>query len=369
MLQLYRPALYAAAAQRYPIVALNVTSSSQSGPPTGGTLRLQMAALQAVANDTGAASNDSSASADSSDSSGDDDSGDSGGDSGGSSSLLTFNNLTDLAAVSANLSSAYEHLNDSWQQAALAADGQLDSGLEACACVGPDARGRLFWTGRLNSSYLVDGVQILSPLHLAAAGDNSSSSSSSEDSSSGGSGGGDGNSGDGDGAASPPPPLLLPPPPSTAALQLLAVDVYIGSSPSFTANARCTLAPVLLRQPLTQIECPRPLAGQFVSVVAQTSGARAQEQQQQLRQEALCLCEVRPLSSVAPPELRSPDQQQQQLQKQQVGVELPLGAAASAGQSSTLGAAAAAAALAAAGATPGQPPACSATLPEARPRW
>lgn len=249
MLRAQRPQLFAAGlVAPQPQAALAFVAAWQSGPPPAAVQAEQAAALvqraAAAAAAASAASSDSGSTPASS--------------SGGNNSV-------------ASARQAAQRFADPWSQAALAADSSLSAAAQDCACLGPDAQGRTFWAGQLNASYAVDAVRVLLPVQL-----NSSS------------GGGETGATGGAGSSQP--------------VQSVPVEIRVGESLDHTANQRCSPGsgtgsdglqqPVVipLQQPLHTIACQPAVAGRYVTVAlaAPASGQR------------LCLCEVQPLSVLAP---------------------------------------------------------------------
>lgn len=201
---------------------------------------------------------------------------------------LTPSSSADASAAAWQAAIARSSLySNTWQQAALAADGQLSTALQDCACVGADAAGQLFWTGQLNASYPVDTVRLLLPSWLSSTGASSSGFSS------------------GEAAAAAPvaaaAAAAADPAPAPAALGAIAVvdlDVRVGDSLDHSQNRHCggISGLQLGQQPLQEVRCETSVAGRYVTVaLAAPSGTTAMQQQLQL-----CLCEVQTLSIVAP---------------------------------------------------------------------
>jgi hypothetical protein len=272
---------------------------------------------------------------------------------------------------------------DPWRQAALAADGQLSTALQDCACLGTDAGGRAFWIGQLNASYPVEAVRLLLPALLGA---NSS-----------GNGGGSSNSAGGPAAAG------LAPPAAGEGGEDVELEIRVGDSLDHQQNQRCMPSSgggggggngvLLQRQPLQEVRCQSALLGRYVTVAlaapapaaaaaaAATAPAGAQLQQL-LRRRQVCLCEVQPLTAVAPalptaallggqPEAAAASQSSGAGTRWRPLPAVPLNAtsAMQAKQSSRASSAAdAAAALAQWPALPGGP-LCSSTLSESAPWW
>lgn len=250
MLRAQRPQLYAAGlVAPQPHAVLSFEAAWQSGPPPAAVQAEQAAAF--VQRQAAAAAAASAASSSSSYPP--------GSTSGGNGSAAAARQ-------------ASQRFADPWSQAALAADGSLSTAAQDCACLGPDAQGRVLWAGQLNASYSVDAVRLLLPVQL-----NSSSGSGGADASNSGSG-----------------PQAAP---------ALPLDIRVGDSLDHAANQQCSPGsgtgrqgsqpPVLLlqQQPLHTIECQPAVAGRYVSV------ALAAPAEQQHR---LCLCELQPLSVLAP---------------------------------------------------------------------
>ena len=272
MLRALRPRLFAAAvATPQPQQALAVQAAWQSGLPLAAVRQQQReGAMQQLL----ASLNSSSP-------------------VGGSDSSRAGGAIVGAAAVQAAAYAAGLY-SDSLQQAALAADGQLSTALQDCACLGADAAGRVFWTGQLNASYPIAAVRLLLPLQLG----NGSSSAAAADAT-------DGAAAGALAAAAPPP---APSPAAEAGVAaiaamgtpaLLSLDVRVGDSLDHAQNQRCghTSGASQLQQPLLEVRCEAPVAGCYVTVaLAAASAAPAMRQQQQ----QLCLCEVQPLSAVAP---------------------------------------------------------------------
>ena len=249
MLRAHRPQLFAAAAaagaaQHWGQQALALQDAWQSGLPPAATLQQQqlLAAAAAAAQQQ---QEQQSASVD--------------GSSGGSGSAEPYS------------------FADPWRQAALAADGQLSTALQDCACLGTDAGGRAFWTGQLNASYPVEAVRLLLPALLGA---NSTC------------GGGSDNTAAGEAAGD------------------VELVIRVGDSLDHQQNQRCVpssgSAVLLQRQPLQEVRCQPGLRGRYVTVALAAPTAAAAtpptgaQLQQLLRRRQVCLCEVQPLTAVAP---------------------------------------------------------------------
>ena len=329
LLRAHRPRLFAAAsAAPQPQAPLEFRAAWQSAPPPLVVQAAQTAAVQQQAAAAAAAA--------------------AAAQPGDAISSATARQVAAAAAAYAAVHAA-ERYGDPWHQAALAADSHLSGAPQACACLGADALGRVFWTGAsatacagggssllgcgwpqasaglwppampcstlcrpqtvptcpplasprciaaglLNASYPVAAIRLLVPTQLDGSG---------------GSGGeeGDGEAGGAGGGAAAPWAV-----PTGAADGEVEVEVWVGDSLNHDQNRRCAAAgndsngtaaapPRLLlplRQPLHMLPCAAPLAGRFVTVALAAPAAAAQQQPLRHR---LCLCQVQALSAVVP---------------------------------------------------------------------
>ncbi|PSC67862.1 ATP-dependent Clp protease adaptor containing [Micractinium conductrix] len=273
LLRAHRPRLFAAAsAAPQPQAPLEFRAAWQSAPPPLVVQAAQTAAVQQQAAAAAAAA--------------------AAAQPGDAISSATARQVAAAAAAYAAVHAA-ERYGDPWHQAALAADSHLSGAPQACACLGADALGRVFWTGLLNASYPVAAIRLLVPTQLDGSG---------------GSGGeeGDGEAGGAGGGAAAPWAV-----PTGAADGEVEVEVWVGDSLNHDQNRRCAAAgndsngtaaapPRLLlplRQPLHMLPCAAPLAGRFVTVALAAPAAAAQQQPLRHR---LCLCQVQALSAVVP---------------------------------------------------------------------
>jgi len=192
-------------------------------------------------------------------------------------------------------------LTSSLDHARLATAGNDILSLDRCSCISPDASGAVFWTGELDSAYLISAVRIVHPWEVVQNATTDAAMWTSNNTSSFVM---DAVLSVGDSSASPsaPAPEGIIGASANASQNDFAnslfpaplVEVWVGSSLEYSKNSLCGRIPFTLGALTNTVQCPTTLSGSIVTV----------RWLHPLAQWPLCLCDVVALSTVTPP-LRS----------------------------------------------------------------